>query len=393
MKIAQIVCAYPPYAGGIGQSAYRLEEILAREHEIRSFSLAPLEIKKSPHANHRSTNTVYFDPLIRLGHGALPFLLPYRLRKYNILYFHYPFFGVDIFILLLKIFRPKKKLVIHYHMDTPALPGIKKILSLPSSFIRKALLKRAEVIIVASRDYADNSKLSYINKYASHKIKVIPFGIETDIFKPKNKRDSSPLKKKASDIVSFVTNKFIKRGSHNLLFVGGLDQAHYFKGLNFLLEAMTKTKSLVNLRIVGEGDLQSQYEQEVLKLGLKKRVNFLGRLSEDALIYEYQTADLLILPSINNHEAFGLVLIEAMACGLPVIASDLPGVRSVFQNGREGLFCQPSNANDLANKIDEILLDEDKREKMSIAARILAEDRYSWEKIADSILDEFSKLN
>ena len=82
-----------------------------------------------------------------------------------------------------------------------------------------------------------------------------------------------------------------------------------------------------------------------------------------------------------------------MACGLPVIASDLPGVRTVFKNGKEGLLCQPNNINDLAQKIDEVLLDEDKRKEMSLNARILAEESYSWEKIADSVLDEFSQLN
>jgi glycosyltransferase involved in cell wall biosynthesis len=156
---------------------------------------------------------------------------------------------------------------------------------------------------------------------------------------------------------------------------------------------MKQTESSVALKIVGEGNLQSQYEQEVVELGLEKKVTFLGRLSEDDLIYEYQTADLLILPSINSHEAFGLVIIEAMACGLPVIASDLPGVRTVFKNGKEGLLCQPNNINDLAQKIDEVLLDEDKRKEMSLNARILAEESYSWEKIADSVLDEFSQLN
>lgn len=392
MKIAQIVCAYPPYSGGIGQSAYRLEEILSREHEVRSFTLAPSNDRKSLAKLNKKTGPVYLDPIVRLGHGALPFLLPYRLIKYDTIYLHYPFFGVDALILLLKIFKPKKKLIIHYHMDTPALPGIKKILCLPSIIIRKALLKRAEAIIVASRDYADNSNLSYISKHSPHKIKVIPFGIETDIFKPKIKRDQNPLKQKASEIVNFVTKTFIKRGSHTLLFVGGLDEAHYFKGLNFLLEAMTKAESSVKLRIVGEGNLRPQYEQTVRKLGLEDKVNFLGRLSEEGLISEYQTADVLVLPSINSHEAFGLVIIEAMACGLPVIASDLPGVRSVFHNGKEGLFSQASNALDLAQKIDEILLDEEKREIMSINARLLAEDRYSWEKIADAVLDEFSQL-
>lgn len=391
MKIAQIVCAFPPYAGGIGQSAYRLEEILKREHEVRTFTLAPFQEKKAKITKTKH-GTVFLDPVLRFGHGAFPIFLPFRLLKYEAIYFHYPFFGADALILLLKILQPKKKLIIHYHMDTPSLPGLKKILSVPSIIIRKALLKKASSIIVASRDYADNSRLNYINKHSPHKIKVIPFGVETDIFKPKIQKHSNPLKQKATDIVSFVTKKFIKRGGHILLFVGGLDEAHYFKGLNILFEAMTKTKSAVTLNIVGDGNLKNQYEKQALELKILKRINFLGRINEEDLIRQYQGADLLILPSINSHEAFGLVLIEAMSCGLPVIASDLPGVRSVFQNGKQGLLCQVGNSDDLAQKIDEILQDEKKKEKMAHEARILVEDYYAWEKIADSILDEFSKL-
>lgn len=393
MKIAQIVCAFPPYAGGIGQSAYRLGEILSREHQVRTFTLAPIKEKASAPANS-GQKIIFLNPILRFGHGALPIFLPFRLLKCEAIYLHYPFFGADFLILLLKILKPKKKLIIHYHMDTPALPGFKKILSLPSIIIRKTLLKKATSIIVSSQDYADNSQLAYIRHHKPHKIKIIPFGIETNIFKPKITEKNNPFSQKASDIVQFVTRRFIKKGGHSLLFVGGLDEAHYFKGLNILFQALALLKDHnIILNIIGDGNLKSQYEQEALQLNLLKRIRFMGRVSEEELIKQYQEADLLILPSINSHEAFGLVLIEAMACGLPVIASDLPGVRSVFQDGKQGLLCQAGNADDLAKKIDQVLKDEPKRQKMAIKARQLAEDRYAWEKIADSILDEFSKLS
>lgn len=390
MKIAQIVCAFPPYAGGISQSAYRLGEILAREHTVTTFTLAPRH-EHAPQNTSLKQRVVFLRPRIRAGHGAFPLGLLVRLFSYETIYFHYPFFGADAIILFLSLLNKKQRLIIHYHMDTPALPGYKQLFALPSRFLLPRLLRRAEKIIVSSRDYADNGQLSIVSKLHAHKIKAIPFGVETDIFRPKINKKNNPGADRAAAIVNFVTRRFIKRGGHTLLFVGGLDGAHYFKGLSILLQAMKLVGRNLSLNIVGEGDLRHQYETEAARLGLKQQVHFLGRISEDELIRQYQNADALILPSINSHEAFGLVLIEAMACGLPVIASNLPGVRSVFQDGQQGLVCEPGNARDLATKIALLTQDENKRQAMAQAARTLAEEKYGWEKIADQILDEFSE--
>lgn len=385
MKIAQIVCAFPPYAGGIGQSAYRLGEILSREHQVSTFALAP-ENERDPKKPSGQQKIIFLYPPLRAGHGALPLSLPFRLLSYDLIYLHYPFFGADALIFLLLSSRKKQRLIVHYHMDTPALPGLKKILALPSKLLLPKIMKRAEKIIVSSRDYAENSQLADIAKNYPEKIKAIPFGVETDIFHPKIKNNTD----KAAAIVNFVTRRFIKRGQHTLLFVGGLDQAHYFKGLNILFQAMTKVSNPISLNIIGSGELQEHYEEEVKKLDLNQKVHFLGRVSEEDLIRQYQSADMLVLPSINNHEAFGLVLIEAMACGLPVIASNLAGVRSVFQDGQQGYLCEPGNVDDLAEKIEKLSQNEKIRQEMSKASRKLAEDKYAWEKIADQILDEFS---
>ena len=116
-------------------------------------------------------------------------------------------------------------------------------------------------------------------------------------------------------------------------------------------------------------------------------MEFLGKISDEELPRIYQQADLLVLPSINKNEAFGLVLLEAMACGVPVIASDLPGVRTVFEDGRQGLLCKPGDVSDLKNKIEEILADEEKRKIMGKEARILALEKYSWKKIGRKLND------
>ncbi|MBN2884970.1 glycosyltransferase family 4 protein [Patescibacteria group bacterium] len=389
MKIAQIVCAFPPYAGGIGQSAYRIGEILSREHQVSTFTLIPVSTKNPPAPSYNQ-KVHFLRPQLRSGHGALTLSLLFRLFKEEIIYLHYPFFGTDAIILFICSIFKKKRLFIHYHMDTPSLPQNKKILAIPSRLIFKRLMKRAEKIIVGSRDYAENGKLAKICQNYPEKIKAIPFGVESDIFKPKIPTQIGAKGNKAAAIVNFVNRRFIKRGGHTLLFVGGLDSAHYFKGLNILLEAMATISLPLSLHIVGDGDLKKQYQQQAAKLHLDKKVDFLGRISEEDLIKEYQGADILILPSINSHEAFGLVLIEAMACGLPVIASNLAGVRSVFNDGKEGLICEPGDIKDLSEKITSLISDESKLLKMARSARKLVEDKYAWEKVADQILDEFS---
>jgi glycosyltransferase involved in cell wall biosynthesis len=93
----------------------------------------------------------------------------------------------------------------------------------------------------------------------------------------------------------------------------------------------------------------------------------------------------LILPSINNNEAFGMVLLEALSSGTPVIASDLPGVRNVFTNGLEGYYTAPGNVNDLAEKINFVLSDRVLNTKMGLAARALALKKYDENKVSEQL--------
>lgn len=391
MKIAQVVCTFPPSVGGIGQSAERLGDILSEEHQVTTFALGPENCERiKPELGRQKV--IFLYPSLRVGYGGLAFSLLWRLRSFDLIYLHYPFFGADALVYLIKIFRPQTKLVIHYHMDTPALQGIKKVLALPSRHIFKRLMSKAMRIIASSQDYAESSRLAPFVKKNKDKIIAIPFGIDTGLFRPKFGPIRSEVAGRAAEIVNFVNRRFIKKGRYKLLFVGGLDQAHYFKGLNILLEAIPLVKGEISLDIIGTGDLKEDYEEKARSLKIMDKVSFRGRLEEEELIRQYQTADVLILPSVNRHEAFGLVLIEAMSCGLPVIASDLPGVRSVFKDGQEGLLCKVNDSQNLAQKIDEIISDEKQRQKMGEAARELVLDKYSWEKIEDRILDEFSQI-
>ena len=122
---------------------------------------------------------------------------------------------------------------------------------------------------------------------------------------------------------------------------------------------------------------------------MEKLVEFSGGLSGPELIRAYQNADLFILPSTNSNEAFGLVLIEAMACGVPVIASDLPGVRRVFNDHEHGLLIKPNSPEDLKKKLEFIFKNEELRRVMSLAARRLAEEKYDLKIMSAKLLDLF----
>ena len=361
MKIAQVVCTFPPYSGGIGNSAYRIEKLLKDKHEVTTFT--PYNLK----------------PWLKAGHGAfLPQLL-FRLRKFDYIYLHYPFFGSAEIVWLFKIFCKKPKLIIQYHMDVKNFSLKNRILSWPSLLIRKSLFKKAETVVCASLNYISHSQIKNFYLKYPEKFSEIPFGVDIQKYQPKtiNQPSKNRLLARAKEIVHHINDHFIKKDRLDFIFIGGLDQAHYFKGVDILLNALAKlSPHHWSLNIVGSGDLQAKYIALTEKLNLKKQVKFCGNLNETDLIRTLQNSDLLILPSTNSNEAFGLVLIEALACGVPVIASDLPGVSSVFENYQHGLLVEPGSADDLNRKLEFIFNNEDLRRLMSLSARKLAENKY-----------------
>jgi len=365
MRIAQITCVFPPYKGGIGNVAYDFSEMLAETgNEITVFTPNRGQTLEEKH----NFKIILLKPWLKMGLGAFLPQLSFKLPDFDIVYLYYPFFGTAEVVWLTKILFGKKfKLIINFLMDVDSSSFLFKILSLPTRIIRNSLFKRADIITYASLDYLKHSDIANIYKKYPAKFKEIPYGVDTDKFSPAIKKDSQ-----------------IK----NILFVGALDKAHYFKGVNILLKAISRFQiSDFRFQIVGDGDLKTSYEKLAEKLDIKDRVEFLGKISDEELPRIYQQADLLVLPSINKNEAFGLVLLEAMACGVPVIASDLPGVRTVFEDGRQGLLCKPGDVSDLKNKIEEILADEEKRKIMGKEARILALEKYSWEEIGRKLND------
>ncbi|CAA9543728.1 MAG: hypothetical protein AVDCRST_MAG73-2196 [uncultured Thermomicrobiales bacterium] len=148
-----------------------------------------------------------------------------------------------------------------------------------------------------------------------------------------------------------------------------------------LLRALAAVPAVAAL-LVGDGDLRPSYERLRDDLGLGGRVAFAGRVPACDLPAVHRAADFLVLPSETRGEAFGMVLIEALASGRPVIATDLPGVRSVVAPNQDGLLVPPANPAALAAAIDHLAaMDPAERAAMGARGRHKVEQAYTWDRI------------
>lgn len=176
-------------------------------------------------------------------------------------------------------------------------------------------------------------------------------------------------------------------GKKTLLFVGALDSQHYFKGVNYLIKAMELLRRAdVKLIIVGDGDLRPIYEDLAESYGIADMIIFTGYLPDAQLADHYNLCDIFVLPSIDQSEAFGMVLIEAMACAKPVLASSLPGVREVVEAKVNGRIFKPKDVNSLVAQLTVLLDDDALCRQYGLSGRTKVEERYSWDKITQDLL-------
>jgi glycosyltransferase involved in cell wall biosynthesis len=239
------------------------------------------------------------------------------------------------------------------------------------------ILAAADKIIVSSLDYAKNSNVKDILEKNPEKFFEVPFGVDADKFLPAEPR---------ADLLK----KFNLFSGRTILFVGGLDRAHYFKGLEVLIKAKAEIP-VAKILVVGDGDLRSHYEKMVEELNLKDQIIFAGSVAAEDLPGYYNLADVVVLPSLDQSEAFGIVLIEAAACGKPIIASNLPGVRSVVQYGVNGFTFSPGNAKELAEKINYFLDNPASAKDFGKHGREIVLEKYDLKKVGEKLEKIFSE--
>jgi rhamnosyl/mannosyltransferase len=193
----------------------------------------------------------------------------------------------------------------------------------------------------------------------SDKVRVIPFIVDVEA-----------MRRRSDDPVALGVREWA-RGSPVALSVGRLV---YYKGVDVLLDALSLTKDL-RLVIVGDGPLRQQLQLRALALGIDARIKWLGAISDRELVGAFSGADFFVLPSVERAEAFGLVQVEAMAAGLPVISTLLgTSVEFVNVDGRTGSVVPPRDATVLAEAMQLLSDDESRRRRLASGALQRAED-------------------
>jgi glycosyltransferase involved in cell wall biosynthesis len=354
MRVAVIVSTFPPYRGGMGNAAAQQAELLAAAgHDVTVFT--PRAGKTPPHEKKYKVERL--RPLVRFGNAAWLPQLRFKLSSFDVVFLHYPFFGGVEFFSLWKLPVP---LVLFYHMDAVGKGVWKKVFSFHHDLFLKRLLHHSDLVLASSESYAKASRLEPLLAELGDRFSPLPFSIDTKFFHPAPKPQDL-LNRHRLDAKRPIA-----------LSVATLDSAHYFKGIEVLLRAWQKVlKALpsAKLFIVGDGNLRSYYVSLATGLGIDRGVTFVGACSDEELREYYHLADIVVVPSIDRSEAFGLVALEAMASGRPVVASDLPGVSSLVQNNETGRLVPPDDMDTLARVLEETFRHDEMRRMMGERAR------------------------
>lgn len=266
--------------------------------------------------------------------------------------------------------KMKKPFVVTYHEDYMGGFGslARKLgIFLFDHYFADNLLSSADVILTPSRCYIDKSK--FLRKY-KNKVKAIPNGINLEDF------DITYSKEECGDKLNLPGDKKI------ILFVGGLTPRKAPHTLVKAVKKIIKDGLDFYLVFVGDGMMREELEAMATKLKITQNVKFAGFVEDDLKPFYYKSSDVFVLPSYS--EGFGIVLLEASACGLPLVVSDLEVFKATVKEGYNGLFTKVGDEKDLAEKIIFLLENEDARERMGQNAKKKSEE-FSWWKIAEEM--------
>ena len=347
LRILEVNKAYHPHIGGI--------ETLVKQYSEELGTVCGAEVRTLVCRDGRGRTlreNINGVELTRAGSLGTYFKCPLSLsfvrlfrkmaKKADVVHIHLPFPLADAAAMLSGY---KGRIVVSWHSDVVKQ---KKLMLIYKPFMRW-LLRRADAVIVATEGHINGSE--HLPEYRE-KCTVVPYGIRPEDYLSIERR---PV----------LTERAADKTAVKVFFTGRLV---YYKGVDVLLRAFSKVKGC-ELFIAGEGDLEPKLREYARKRGLDGRVHFLGFLPEEELRQAYADCDIFVLPSVARSEAFGIVQLEAMVYGKPVINTDLPsGVPHVSLDGITGLTVPPSDAGALAKAVNTLAADPGLRERYGKAA-------------------------
>ena len=292
---------------------------------------------------------------------AMIFSLWKRCRQYDVIQIHHP---DPMACLALFISGYKGKVILHWHSD---IQKQKFLLNLYKP-LQSWLLRRADMVVGTSPVYLAESPFL---RGVQDKAVCLPIGVE-------------PMKPDA------VAVEAMRRKYAGKKIVFSLGRLVAYKGYTHLVSAAKYLGDDYVVLIGGTGALMDDLQRQIESLGLQEKVKLLGRVSDEDLPAYYGACDVFCMSSVQKTEAFGIVMIEAMSCGKPVIATNIPesGVAWVNAHGVSGLNVTPGNGRELADAIAAVVEDKEKYQKYAEGA----EKRY-WEMFTkEHMIDKCLKL-
>jgi phosphatidylinositol alpha-mannosyltransferase len=368
LKVALVTPYYFPHLGGVTEHVYAL---------YRYFKKQGLEVKVLTSAFGKKSTSPNEEDVIRIGRAVsfyingsfgkvtLPFQLSQKVEKvladekFDLLHLHEPLLPT----FPLTVLRHSEEVKVGtFHAYATKNLGYQLLKKQAQKYYNQ--LKGRIVVSRAAGEL--------VSKYLKGGYVIIPNGVDTKRFSPQN-----------------LPFEEFKDGKLNILFVGRIEPR---KGLKFLLQAFNLVKksfSQVRLIIVGKGSLLKYYQRSI-EDEVREDIHFLGQVPYEVIPRYYATGDIFCSPATGK-ESFGIILLEALASGKPVVASEIAGYREVIESEKEGILVPPKDPEKLAEALLRLLKDRNLRVEMGQRGREKALS-YDWGKVTARILNYYQQI-
>lgn len=287
-------------------------------------------------------------------------------QDFDVIHTHIPTpWSADISALVSLVKR--KPLIVTYHNDLTGDGIAGAIARVYNATLLRLVLRRAKKIIITQEKYLEYS--AHLKPY-KNKVVVVPLGVNQP--------------KKLS----------VKRDVNQLCFMSVLDKYHEYKGLDVLLEALANARAeypKLHLVVGGKGELIEKYRKQARELGIADAVKFLGYITDEERDTMYASSGAFVLPSVNSLEGFGIVALEALTYGTPVITTSLAGSSAYIKEHDAGIVVPPKDVKALAAALRKLCKDPKRAKAMGENGRAFAAKEFSWKSIASRMHDVYEE--
>lgn len=383
MRILQVTAFYPPSLGGVQFYVQRLSQsLVGRGHQVEVLTVnteSALSYERCP--DGMTIRRCTLDASYRRGLVSIELYRRLMAAKSDDLYHvHVPFpLGVEMTVLASR-WNSMPLVATHHGQGIQGDPLYSLTAGSYSVLSRAISFRGLDRLVFLTRSYADSL---WLPRPVRQQIEIVPTGADISRFSPT--QDGSEVREQYG----------LGPETPLVLFVGSLQVGNGYKGVDHLIQAVPTIRGLApgaRVMIVGGGGLLPQLKEQTRQMGLNGTVVFTGAIENARLPQYYAASNLFVLPSVpGGSENSPLVLFEAMASGKPAVASRLPGVCEIVQDGETGLLVPPAEPDELAAAVARLLNDDGFRSAAGLRARAAAE-RYSWDDCARRMEEIYREL-